>query len=120
MIFWIQLEFQFLIRVGADTMLINRLVYVTFAVLTLIFAFNYGGRVPYTLLYLFLGLPLFSLIYTAIIIQRFKYIQDIDSKFVVKGDHVNFVFSISNEDLIIYPYVKVTFFGEKTIFARQL
>jgi Uncharacterized conserved protein (some members contain a von Willebrand factor type A (vWA) domain) len=60
-----------------------------------------------------------SFLYTLFIFLRFKYYQDIDKKLVTKGDKVNFIFTISNEGLFLYPYVRVTFHGTKTIFNNQ-
>ncbi|MGI6669311.1 MAG: hypothetical protein ACOX4M_08000 [Acetivibrionales bacterium] len=51
--------------------------------------------------------------------MRFKYGQELDKKFVTKGDKVNFIFSINNEDFFIYPYMAVSFYGAKTIFENQ-
>ncbi|NMB95213.1 MAG: DUF58 domain-containing protein [Clostridiaceae bacterium] len=69
--------------------------------------------------YVVLILPAASFIYTLIIFYRFKYFQEIDKKFIIKGDRINYIFTISNEDFLFYPYLHVTFFGSKTIFNEQ-
>ena len=71
------------------------------------------------ILYVVLILPIVSFIYTLIIFLRFKYFQDIDKKFIMKGDHIKYNFTITNEDYFFYPYLRVTFFGSKTIFNEQ-
>ncbi len=69
--------------------------------------------------YVIVLLPIISLLYTFMVYLRFKYGQDTDRKFVTKGDKVNFIFSIHNEDFFFYPYVKVSFYGAETVFAKQ-
>lgn len=71
------------------------------------------------LFYVMLILPVISLLYTIIIFLRFKYNQDTDKKFIIKGDKLNFIFSVKNEDILLYPYIRVTFYGAKTIFTNQ-
>lgn len=97
----------------------NRILYFSLFFLALIFIYFYGGRIPYTFFYVIVLLPVISLLYTFLVYLRFKYGQDTDRKFVTKGDKVNFIFSIHNEDFFFYPYVKVTFYGAETVFAKQ-
>lgn len=97
----------------------SRILYVCLLVSALIFAYFNGGKMPYMLLYTMILLPVISVAYTFAIYLRFKYGQELDKKFVTKGDKVNFIFSINNEDFFIYPYVKVSFYGAKTIFENQ-
>jgi len=97
----------------------SRILYICLFSAALIFAYFNGGKMPYMLLYTVLMLPLVSLAYTLVIYLRFKYGQELDKKFVTKGDKVNFIFSINNEDFFIYPYVRVAFYGAKTIFENQ-
>lgn len=97
----------------------NRILYICLFLSALIFIYFYGGEIPYTFFYLIVILPVVSLLYTLVVFLRFKYGQDTDKKFVTKGDKVNFIFSIHNEDFFIYPYLKVTFYGAETVFARQ-
>ncbi len=85
----------------------------------LVFIYFYGGEIPYTIFYVIVLLPVVSLLYTLLVFVRFKYGQDTDKKFVTKGDKVNFIFSIHNEDFFLFPYVKVSFYGAKTVFANQ-
>lgn len=97
----------------------SRILYACLLALTFIYVYFNGGKLPYTLFYTIVLLPVVSLAYTTIVYLRFKYGQDIDKRFVTKGDKVNFIFSIHNEDFILYPYIRVTFYGAKTIFANQ-
>lgn len=98
----------------------SRILYLCLFLLTLIFIYFNGGKIPYMLFYTIILLPVISLSYTAVIYFRFKYGQDIDKSFVTKGDKVNFIFSINNEDFFLYPYIRVSFYGAKTIFANQI
>ncbi|NSW90458.1 MAG: DUF58 domain-containing protein [Firmicutes bacterium] len=97
----------------------NRITYFCLLLLSTIFIYFYGGKVPYMLFFTTVTLPALSLIYTIIIYLRFKYFQEIDKKFIIKGDNINYNFIISNEDFLFYPYLKITFFGTETIFAEQ-
>lgn len=97
----------------------SRILYLCLLFAALVFAYFNGGKVPYMLLYTTILMPVISLIYTLIIYLRFKYGQELDKKFVTKGDKVNFIFSINNEDFLIYPYIRVSFHGAKTIFENQ-
>lgn len=98
----------------------NRLLFTLLMVLCITYIYFYGGKVPYMLVNIMISLVSVSFVYTFIIYIRFKYSQDIDKKSVVKGEKVNFLFNISNEDFLLYPYIKVTLFGSDTIFAKQL
>lgn len=97
----------------------SRILYICLLISALIFTYFNGGKIPYMMLYTIILLPVVSIVYMAAIYFRFKYGQELDKKFVTKGDKINFIFSISNEDFIIYPYMKVTFYGSHTIFENQ-
>ncbi len=98
---------------------INRILYAVLFLLCLIFIYFFGGKVPYMFFSVVVVLPLVSFAYILLIFLRFKFTQDTDKKFIMKGDRVNFLFSIHNEDLFFYPYMKVVFCGAETIFAQQ-
>lgn len=100
-------------------MLSNRLLYIILLILSIVFVYFYGGTVPYMIFYVVIILPIFSFICTLIIFFRFKYHQEIDKKFIIKGDKIHYIFTISNEDYFFYPYLHITFFGSKTIFNEQ-
>jgi len=98
----------------------SRILYLCLFLMALIFAYFNGGKIPYMLLYTAILMPIVSLVYTIIIYLRFKYGQELDKNFVTKGDKVHFIFSVNNEDFLIYPYIRVTFHGAKTIFENQV
>lgn len=97
----------------------SRILYLCLFFAALSYAYFNGGKMPYVLLYTMILLPLVSFLYTLVVYLRFKFGQDLDKKFVTKGDKVNFLFSINNEDFFIYPYINVFFHGAKTIFENQ-
>ncbi len=86
----------------------NRIAYALALIAALAFTFVYGGRLPYTLLFFTLLLPIMSLIYLIYVHQRFKYSKTRQNKEVTKGEVAKFGVSISNEDLILYPYMSLT------------
>lgn len=97
----------------------SRLLYACLFIAALIYIYFNGGKIPYMFFYTILVSPFISFVYTLFIYLRFKYGQELDKKFVTKGDKVNFIFSINNEDFFIYPYVRMTFYGAQTIFENQ-
>lgn len=97
----------------------NRLIYLFLLSASFIFIYFFGGKVPFMIFYTVLILPVLSFLYIAIIFLRFKYHQDLDKKFVTKGEIVHYVLTVTNEDPILYPYVKVNFHGSATLFADQ-
>ncbi|HHV29664.1 MAG TPA: DUF58 domain-containing protein [Clostridium sp.] len=97
----------------------NRILYSILYVLSLLFIYFYGGKIPYMLFYTVFLLPFISIAITSIAFVRFKYIQEIDKRNVVKGEVINYTFSINNEDFFLYPYIKVNFYNNDTIFANQ-
>lgn len=98
----------------------SRILYICLFASALIFAYFNGGKIPYMMLYTVMLLPVVSLAYMTVIYLRFKYGQELDKKFVTKGDKINFIFSINNEDFFIYPYIRVSFYGAQTIFENQV
>lgn len=100
-------------------MKINRIIYAVFLVLSFVFVFLYGGKVPYMFFFTMLILPVISFAHVVIIYLRFKFVQEVDRKYAVKGEKVNFSFYIINEDFFLYPYMRATFFGADTIFTQQ-
>lgn len=98
----------------------NRILYGAIVFLSFIFIYFYGGKVPYMLFYVTLILPAVSLLYTGIIYFRFKYLQGTDRRTALKGESINFLFSVSNEDFFIYPYITVNLYGTDTVFNREM
>lgn len=97
----------------------NRILYSFLYVLSLLFIYFYGGKIPYMLFYTVFLLPFVSIGITSIAFIRFKYIQEMNKRDVVKGEEINYTFSINNEDFFLYPYIKVNFYNNDTVFANQ-
>lgn len=69
--------------------------------------------------YTVLFLVLVSFAYGALLYYCFKYTQTVDKKSIMKGEQINFKFSIHNEWLLLYPCIKIGFYGEDYTFNRQ-
>jgi len=100
-------------------MIKNRILYCSLFLLSLVFIYFYGGKMPYMLFYVITILPIISIVFTFIAYSRFRFLESIDKRIVVKGDIVNFTLSIHNPDFFLYPFIKVSFYGEDTIFSQQ-
>ncbi len=98
----------------------NRKLYVFFFILSIIFIFNYGGKVPYIFFHIMWVLPLFSLLLLTISFLHFRYVQKLDCTHAVKGDTVHYSVTIKNSDFFMYPYIRVKFYADNTIFKEQL
>ncbi len=94
----------------------NRITYLFLLIIAVVFRYNFGGFVPSFFLNTLLALLVFSVGYTLYIYFRIKFVQDIDKKVITKGETVKLTVKISNEDIIIYPYIYVSFFGSHTLF----
>ncbi len=97
-----------------------RIIYFILLGISTVFIFLYGGIVPYSIFYILLIIPVVSLFYTIYVYNRFKFVQSVDKKFIVKGDIIKYSFMIGNEDLILYPYLTIKFFNSETIFSDQI
>lgn len=84
--------------------------------LSIIFRYNFGGFVPSFLFNTLLTLLVFSIGYTLYVYSRFKFVQDIDKRIIIKGESLRLIVKLSNEDFLIYPYIHVSFFGSHSIF----
>jgi len=97
----------------------NRILYSVLFFLSASFIYFYGGKIPYMLFYTVVLLPLVSLTITSIAFLRFKYVENVAKQSVVKGEEVNYSFCINNEDFFLYPYIRVNFYSNDTVFAKQ-
>ncbi|HEY9060460.1 MAG TPA: DUF58 domain-containing protein [Pseudobacteroides sp.] len=97
----------------------NRVLYACIFLSALIFAYFFGGKVPYGFLYVVILMPIISFLYTIVILIRFKYTESLDKNFITKGDIVNYNLSIHNEDFFLYPYMRINFCGDDSIFKDQ-
>ncbi len=97
----------------------NRILYFSLFFLSLTFVYFYGGKIPYMLFYIVIILPVVSFLFTFIACKRFRFTESIDKRTVIKGESVNYTLNIHNPDFFLYPFIKVNFYGEDTIFSRQ-
>jgi len=97
----------------------NRITFIFLFILAIVFRYNFGGFVPSFLFNTLLSLLIFSLGHTLYVYMRFKFVQDIDKRIIIKGENVKLIVKLSNEDLIIYPYIYVSFFGSHSIFKAN-
>lgn len=97
----------------------NRFLYCALFFLSLVFIYFYGGKIPYMLFYVIVVLPIVSILFTLISFSRFKFVESIDKRTVMKGETINYTLSIHNPDFFLYPFIKVNFYGDNTVFSRQ-
>jgi hypothetical protein len=88
-------------------------------ILSIIFKYNFGGFVPSFLFNTLLSLLIFSVGYTLYVYNRFKFIQEIDKRVIIKGESIKLIVKLCNEDFLLYPYVYVSFFGSHSIFKSN-
>lgn len=79
-----------------------------------IFVSNYGGTIPYALFYFSFLVPLTSIVYIFIVWNRFKFYQSTRKKTIIKGEPVDYYFSLGNEDYFLYSGIKVYFLNDKS------
>ncbi len=89
-------------------MLKRRLIIAALIIATGAFASFYGGSAR-TLFYIFLLIPLFSILYTVYVYVRFRIYQDAENKIIVKGEKTPYFFVLSNQDYISYTDIRVEF-----------
>jgi len=94
----------------------NRIKFIFLFILAVIFRYNFGGFVPSFFFNTLLSLLIISVGYTLYVYIRFKFIQEIDKRVIIKGESVKLIIKLSNEDIMIFPYVYVSFFGSHSIF----
>lgn len=97
----------------------NRILYLILFFLSLSFIYFYGGKIPYMLFYTVILLPIVSITITSVAFLRFKYVENVAKQTVVKGEEVNYSFCINNEDFFLYPYIRVNFYSNDTVFSKQ-
>ncbi len=66
----------------------------------------HGGRAAYMLFYFITAVPLVSLVYAAGVAWQFKYYQKVETGNVVKGESVDYYFSIQNEGRFYYDSIQ--------------
>ncbi len=90
-------------------MRLNRILYTVLLFMSLIFVYFYGGRVPYTLFYLVIALPVVSVLYTALSYFSFTCRETVKDNHVIKGSKIDYFFEIRNNSPFLYPYVHIDF-----------
>lgn len=96
----------------------NRITFIFLFVLSIILLYNFGGFVSTLFFNTLLSVLLFSLLYTFYVYQRFKFVQTIDKKIIIKGEDVKLIVKLSNEDLLLYPFIYVSFFSSHSFFKQ--
>lgn len=91
----------------------NLIVIVSFIIGSGFFVSSQGGTIPYGIFYFSLFLPLSSLVYIMVVWSRFKFYENVEKKTIVKGESVDYYFSIGNEDRFLYSSIKVSFLHDK-------
>lgn len=94
----------------------NRIIFIFLLVLSIIFKYNFGGFVSSFFFNTLITTLFASLGYTIYVYIRFKFVQDIEKRIIVKGESVKLVIKLSNEDFLIFPYIFVSFYGSHNLF----
>ncbi len=97
----------------------NRILFVCMLVLSLVFVILYGGKLPYTMLYTSLLLPLTSIGYLLLVYVRFKNKKKAHNHEVTKGEADDNGNTILNEDVILYPYMSLSLMCSDNLFTQQ-
>ena len=66
----------------------------------------HGGRIAYMLFYLVASVPVVSLFYAIWVAWQFKYYQKVETRNVVKGERVDYYFTIRNEGHFYYDSIQ--------------
>lgn len=99
-------------------MIKNRILYGILLILTLVFCYFKGGIGSSLLAYPLIFLTIICLIHVLYIYSKFTYTQEIDKKFMTKGERIQFNFSTSNETSLFYPNLEVEFYGIDSILIK--
>ena len=88
--------------------------YGSIVISTIVVSF-YGGTVARLIFFTSLFLPILSWVYLLYVYIRFRIYQIIETKTMVKGEHIPYYFQLSNEDYIAYTNVRVSFVKQYAI-----
>ena len=94
----------------------NRITFIFLFIVSIIFKYNYGGFVSSFFFNTLITLLIVSIGYTIYVYVRIKFIQDIEKRIIVKGESLKLIVKLYNEDILIFPYVFVSFFGSHSHF----
>ena len=90
-------------------MIRNRIILCLVIVATGVFVSFFGGSISYGLFYTSLLVPVVSFAYMLYVHFRCRIYQLIEHKTVVKGEHIPYQFILSNEDVIAFTNIYVSF-----------
>lgn len=91
-------------------MIINKIIMIVLMIVTAVLSSIHGGTITYSLFYLTWAVGVLAWLYLMYVFARFKIYQRLDKLTIVKGEKVPYNFTLSNEDIITYAGVKVTFY----------
>ena len=89
----------------------RRIVLILLWILSLVGITYYGGPVSYGFFAAVTLVPFISLLYTLIVLFRFKIYQDVNRKNVVSGSISDFYITLQNEDFFTYSGIRITFYS---------
>ncbi|MBO4609254.1 MAG: DUF58 domain-containing protein [Lachnospiraceae bacterium] len=92
-------------------MAVRRIVLILLWILSLVGITYYGGPVSYGFFAAVTLVPFISLLYTLIVLIRFKIYQDVNRKNVVAGSISDFYITLQNEDIFTYSGIRITFYS---------
>lgn len=98
----------------------NMLLYFFLLLLSFLFVYFYGGKIPYVFFYTILSLPVISCIHTIMLFCMFKHVQYISKSTAIKGESINYTFTAYNNSFIIFPHIRLIFNKEGAVFSQQL
>ena len=93
-------------------MAIFRIIYAASLAAAFVFSSFYGGYVPEYIRYTLISVPALLLIYLCIVYMRISQTQTIQDMFIVKGEQVDYTFTIKNRDIIPYLGLRVHFYEQ--------
>ncbi|MCR5501551.1 MAG: DUF58 domain-containing protein [Lachnospiraceae bacterium] len=89
----------------------NRIILIALWILSLVSISFFGGPLSYGFFAAVTLVPLISLLYTLIVLFRFKIYQDMNRVNVVAGTVSDFYITLQNEDFFPYSGVRIRFFS---------
>lgn len=94
----------------------NRVIYGGLLIGALYLCYQYQNPVTSMFAYTLLILPAIALLHLLVIYKSFTYTQEIDKKFITKGESIHFTCTVSNESKFFYPDLEINFYGHDSIF----
>ena len=91
-------------------MIVFRIIYAVLFIAAFVFSSFYGGYVPEFIRYTLMCVPALLLIYLCVVYMRMRQKQTIQDMFIVKGEPVDYTFTVKNRDIIPYLDLRVHFY----------